>query len=423
MANLTKIIQLARSKGANAMRILEEVGKKNPHISESISESLKRGQSHGEVLANLEYFSSQPTSKAGIVSLSDDFAAKAAKAIHELGPEDFRPKLRFDQRDMMNMHSEWDDLITTSEKRALTPEEARRASEIFRLKRGKFPDETNAVAPVTAGSTAPLMTQSNEPPVSPLDVAKEVPGAVVDTAKKVGEFGVDLAKEVVKTPLRAGASVVDTGRVFASEEPMQPFNVPGLGEVKSAQRNAVDRIEGGESTTGAILGAGGEAILDVLATVGVTKAVFDGLKKSFGNKVTTEAVKTSVAPQSNKQVVEQLRREQIIEQARRGIQQSIKGVDTTDIQNVKSIAGLAENQFQKNAVAQLQKNGQNEIAQKLARMDFAQVNDVDDVIAQLVGEFGKNKVFTNPDLLNHLKFMRGLLTELDPTKVGSILLP
>lgn len=280
--------------------------------------------------------------------------------------------------------------------------------EVFKsaMKQGK----AAAVIPFITGEEK----KSPESEVTVLDVLKEVPGVTADILGSIGA-------EILKTPVRVGASLVDIPRVAAGKEPLQPVNVPVLGEASSAQREAVDRIEGGESTVGAVLGAGGESILDVIALAGVTQSVINKLKGTIKPVAPKTTPKTAV--KSNADIAQQLQREQVIKQAQEGLRQSAQGINTSNIGNSKSFGDLVQNQFQKNAVMQLKANGDDILANELSRIDLSQAQTVDDVITQLVGEFGKDKVFGSMDLKNHINFIRGLLTEIDPSRIGNILLP
>lgn len=92
----------------------------------------------------------------------------------------------------------------------------------------------------------------------------ELPGAALN-----------VGREIAKVPFALGGSLVDVPRVFAGKEPMQPVNVPGLGEVQTYQRRGADVAASDDTTLGKAaryLGIGSEAVLDVAGAAALKPA-------------------------------------------------------------------------------------------------------------------------------------------------------
>lgn len=101
-----------------------------------------------------------------------------------------------------------------------------------------------------------------------------------DSLKGLG-YGIQGAQAVAATPIRVGASLADLPGVAAGKEPAKPFNVPGIGQVSTYAREAVDKqndpnsVFSGKPILSAV-SAGSHGILDT-ATLGLAA---QGLKGS-----------------------------------------------------------------------------------------------------------------------------------------------
>ncbi len=84
------------------------------------------------------------------------------------------------------------------------------------------------------------------------DFARELPGAVAQLATFYGDMVKPPLQGIAKIPFRLGASLAEIPRDLASpftgNVPFQPFNVPGLGKIKTYGRESVDLAQSGGST-------------------------------------------------------------------------------------------------------------------------------------------------------------------------------
>lgn len=105
----------------------------------------------------------------------------------------------------------------------------------------------------------------------------------LDTArgvgKTIGKTALGVGKSILSSPIRVASSLAEAPRVYRGKEPFKPFNVPGLGQVKTYSREAADRINAGDgsnlNTLATILGVGGQAILDTAALGGAANQIFN----------------------------------------------------------------------------------------------------------------------------------------------------
>lgn len=145
---------------------------------------------------------------------------------------------------------------------------------------------TASTSPSTKSSSNPTnkaLTQRMGDGFNKQDVQKKFNFAK-DFGNAFGEnlykTGIETGKSVLRSPLRVATSLAEIPRTIGSKgaKTFNPYKVPGLGEIKTYSREAKDRIKGGESTAGTILGVGGQAILDTAAMGSVAK----GLKSRIG---------------------------------------------------------------------------------------------------------------------------------------------
>jgi len=104
------------------------------------------------------------------------------------------------------------------------------------------------------------------------DFARELPGAI-------GKVGAEVGRQIALTPVRVGASLAEIPRIYSGGEPLEPFNVPFLGQAETYARNSVDTAEsmggGPLAVATGIVGAGSRAIGDI-ATLGGLAQGFTG---------------------------------------------------------------------------------------------------------------------------------------------------
>lgn len=124
-------------------------------------------------------------------------------------------------------------------------------------------------------------------------VAHRIGSTVRDAAVSVGNFAVDTAKDIAGSAIM---TVADAPNVLMGNEPMQPKNIPLLGEQSSIQRQTADRVQGGMNP---VLSAGigmAEVIATAFAAGKVAKLfrpVGKGLQSIYNaTKVSQPAQKT-----------------------------------------------------------------------------------------------------------------------------------
>jgi len=149
-------------------------------------------------------------------------------------------------------------------------------------------------------------------------------------AQKVGGFFKSAAQGLAKVPLRAGLSLSDATRTFQGKEPLPRFDVPGIGEVASAQREASDVVTREDTALGqaaGLLGVGSQAALDV-ATLGSVAETAQGIASHLADRRTLGRVAASSGRhiESGKQILENLTPNQIA--ANGGVNALIKRIQT-----------------------------------------------------------------------------------------------
>jgi len=84
----------------------------------------------------------------------------------------------------------------------------------------------------------------------------------------------------------------------------------------------------------------------------------------------------------------------------------------------KEIINIAKNQFAKNAIAQLEANGEKALANQLRGIEWSGAANLGDVAAKLKGELGPKMM--QPDILTHLVYLKNILGETMPELLGTL---
>ncbi len=122
--------------------------------------------------------------------------------------------------------------------------------------------------------------------------------------KNLGKTGLEIGKSIVKAPIRVGASLAEIPKVVKSggSKTSDPFKLPLLGEVKTYSREAQDKIKAGDgsktTTAATILGTGGSAILDTVATGSAAKGIKHLISKAGSKAGATNVAAKTVTPKT-----------------------------------------------------------------------------------------------------------------------------
>ncbi len=111
--------------------------------------------------------------------------------------------------------------------------------------------------------------------------------------KNLGSTALEMGKSIARSPFRVASSLAELPKVYKSggAKTSDPYNIPGLGQIKTYARDAQDKIKAGDgsklTTASTMLGVGGQSMLDV-ATLG---SAAQGVKKFFvkGDGTTSQA--------------------------------------------------------------------------------------------------------------------------------------
>lgn len=150
------------------------------------------------------------------------------------------------------------------------------------------------------------------------ETIKSLPQGAKATAKEFGKNtkkGLDVwkntAQNLAKVPIRVGASLADVPRTVMGQDPLKPFNVPGLGMVKTHARNAVDRA-GSMGARASALRAGSEAILDVASMGAISQALMNktGVSATSASDAKVKAIEANI-DRANKITVDKMTNESI----------------------------------------------------------------------------------------------------------------
>lgn len=117
---------------------------------------------------------------------------------------------------------------------------------------------------------------------SALDSVKQGIGQTANALAQGTKVGLgvwkDTAQGLGKIPFQIGASLADVPRTIAGQQPLKPFNVPGLGSVSSYPRQAVDIQNDPKSIFYnkpglSALYAGSKGVLDTALAGGLAKSI------------------------------------------------------------------------------------------------------------------------------------------------------
>lgn len=111
--------------------------------------------------------------------------------------------------------------------------------------------------------------------------------------KNLGTAALETGKSIARSPFRVASSLAEIPKVYKSggSKTSDPYNIPGLGQIKTYAREAQDKIKEGDgsklTTAATILGVGGQSMLDVAALGSAAQ----GAKKFFvkGDGSTSQA--------------------------------------------------------------------------------------------------------------------------------------
>ncbi len=118
--------------------------------------------------------------------------------------------------------------------------------------------------------------------------------------KNIGNMALESGKSLARSPFRVATSLAEAPLAFATggKSTLNPYNIPGLGQIKTYSREARDKINagdgGGLTTAATILGTGGQAILDT-ATLG---SIAQGVKNKFFSKTATTQAASATPKQT-----------------------------------------------------------------------------------------------------------------------------
>lgn len=120
--------------------------------------------------------------------------------------------------------------------------------------------------------------------------------------KNLGSTALEMGKSVARSPFRVASSLAELPKVYKSggAKTSDPYNIPGLGQIKTYAREAQDKIKAGDgsklTTASTILGTGGQAMLDTAALGGLAQGAYNQVINPKGNTTALSNTIRKVSP-------------------------------------------------------------------------------------------------------------------------------